>query len=114
MPRPRLKNIGRRSRNYVAQQSHRRSQSEEAHLQRNVVQLLRNEHRTTSAGPSVNPASRRTSRISRRAQAMEFAAFHYSSEMDYSEHGLIGGMNFAVFRCNALLHLDCTKNMATA
>jgi hypothetical protein len=40
----------------------------------------------------LNPASRRTSRISRRAQAMEFAAFHYSSEMDYSEHGLIGGM----------------------
>jgi hypothetical protein len=92
MPRPRRQNIGRRSRNYIAQQSHRRSQSEEAHLQRNIVQHLRNEHRTTSAGPSVNAASRRTSRISRRAQAMEFAAFHCSSEMDYSEHGLIDGM----------------------
>jgi hypothetical protein len=90
MPRPRQQNIGRRSRNYVTQQSHRRSQSEEAHLQRNVVQHLRNEHRTTSAGLSVNPASRRTSRISRRAQAMEFAAFQY-----------IGGMTMRYIHCAA-------------
>lgn len=114
MPRPKRQNIGRRSRNYVAQQYHRRSQSEEAHLQRNVVQNLRNEHRTTSAGPSTNPASRRTSRISRRAQAMEFAAFHYSSEMDYSEHGLIGGMTVRCLHCAAAKFPGETAGMCCA
>ena len=52
MPRPRRQNIGRQSRNYVAQQyiiAYNR-------LQRNVVQQVRNARRNTSAGPSTNPA----------------------------------------------------------
>ncbi|KAE9525651.1 hypothetical protein AGLY_014178 [Aphis glycines] len=77
------------------------SESEEALSQRIVFQQVRNARRTTSAGPSTNPASRRMSRISRRAQAMEFAAFHYDSEMDYSEHGLIGGMTVRCLHCAA-------------
>jgi len=34
-------------------------------------------------------------------QAMEFAAFHYNSEMDYSENGLIGGMTVRCLHCAA-------------
>jgi len=114
MPLPRRQNIGRRSRNYVAQQSHKRSQNEEAQLQRYVVQQVRNAHRTTSAGPSSNPGLRRTSRISRLAQAMEFAAFHYDSEMDYSEHGLIGGMTVRCKHCAAAKFLGETAGMCCA
>lgn len=32
---------------------------------------------------------------------MEFSAFHYGSEMDYSEHGLIGGMTVRCLHCAA-------------
>jgi len=32
---------------------------------------------------------------------MEVAAFHYDSEMDYSEHGVIGGMTVRCLHCAA-------------
>jgi hypothetical protein len=42
---------------------------------------------------------------------MGFAAFHYSSEMDYSEHGLIGGMTMRCIHCAAAKFLDETAGM---
>lgn len=112
MTRPRRQNIGRRSNRNANQHSSRRSQTEEERSQQNRAQSVRNTRRTT--GPTTNPASRRVARGSRRAQAMEFAALHYDSEMDYSEYGFIGGMTVRCSHCDAAKFPGETDGMCCA
>lgn len=87
MPPTRRSTIGRRTRNSTYRFNQRRAQSVEEHSQQNQVQQLRNARRHRSVDPNpLNPASRRTTRLSRRTvQEMEYAAFAYNSENDYSE-----------------------------
>jgi hypothetical protein len=45
---------------------------------------------------------------------MKFAAFYYDSEMDYSEHGIIGGMTVRCLRCTAAKFPGKTVGMCCA
>lgn len=100
MPRARS-NIGRRTRQTSQRTAHRRSQSEEQRLQQNELQQVRNARRNRSALPSY-PAATRTRDFSSAARDMEFAAFNYNSENDYSAHARIGVMTVRCKNCNAL------------
>lgn len=113
MPPPRRSTIGRRTRNSTYRFNQRRMQSVEERSQQNQVQQLR--YTPLHASPYPNPASRRTSRLPRRAvQEMEYAAFAYNSENDYSGHANIGGMTVRCSHCDAVKFHGETPGMCCA
>lgn len=122
MPPAKRSNLARRTRNSARMRNNRSSQSVDQRAQQNALQQVRNARRNRSAEPNPNPnpsptypASRRTSRVSRRAvQEMELAAFNYDSEIDYSEHSSIGAMTVRCTHCDAVKFPGETAGMCCA
>lgn len=113
MPRSRHSTLGRRTR-HATNMAYRRSQSEETRSQENAAQQERNARRNRSTTPhNRNPASSRVRNLVRQQQ-MEFAAFNYDCEKDYSEHGQIGGMTVICTHCGAAKFQGETAGMCCA
>lgn len=113
MPRTRRSNIGRRTRHSAVVQNSRRTRSEEQRSRDNELQQERNLLRTRST--SIYPAAGRAGRLPRRAVAeMEFAAFNYDSEIDYSAHACIGQMTVRCPHCDAAKFRGETVGMCCA
>lgn len=117
MPPARRSNLSRRTRHSARMQANRRSQRENQQPQQ-----VQNTRQNRSADPNpipspspTYPASRRTSRLPRHAvRDMEFAAFNYDSEIDYSEHGSIGLMTVICPHCDAAKFSGETAGMCCA
>lgn len=117
MPRAARANIGRRTRRTNNRTLQRRSQSEEQRSAQNQLQRdARSRTRSADLIPNQrNPASRRSTRLPRRAvQDMEYAAFNYDCEIDYSAHGCIGRMTVRCPHCNAAKFPGETAGMCCA
>lgn len=120
MPPARRSNLSRRTRNNARKHANSGSQTVDQQTQQNALQQVRNERRSRSSNSNPNPspsypASRRTSRVPRRAVTdMEFAAFNYNSDIDYSEHGSIGAMTVICPHCDAVKFSGETAGMCCA
>lgn len=105
-PTRRRATIGRRSRDANRIAVARRNRSSEEHNSQNEANRNRNAQaraiaRASSADNQRLPNYRR-GRMSRRVlDQMEFAAFNYNCDADYSQHGHIGPMNVTCQHCTA-------------